>query len=140
MSGDEDLRIPAQKAVDFIEKEALAHPETVAEMPLLNDYLDTALADIRSGLDFVQNLEGAQSQVLWHNASSGTIDLQFAGETDWFALDFGDVGSPRTVDSSTLESAISQLSLIQNQGLTVEVTGDGTVDNAWKILLNRDNF
>ena len=128
-----------KKAVDFIEQEALAHPQTVAEMPLLNDYLDTALADIRAGLQFVEDLEGAQSQVLWHNAVSGTVLLQFDGDTESFQLDFGTPANPLTVDSSTLQNAISQLMLIQRDMLTVEVTGDGTVDSPWKVRFKDGN-
>ena len=91
-----------RKAVDFIEKEALAHPQTVAEMPLVNDYLDTALADIRAGLSFVQELESAQSQRLWHDAVAGQIELRFAGQKDSFTLDFGTVNNPLTITSTDL--------------------------------------
>ncbi len=122
-----------RKAVDFIENEALAHPQTVAEMPLVNEYLDTALSDIRAGLDFVQNLESAQSQQLWHNAAAGKIELRFAGEQDSFTLDFGTINSPLTVSASDLAQAIDGLSFTTHQGLSANVTGDGTAESPWTI-------
>ncbi|MDC0934714.1 DUF4347 domain-containing protein, partial [Pirellulales bacterium] len=122
-----------KSAVDFIEKEALAHPDTVAAMPLINEYLDTALADIRAALAFVKELQGSQSQTLWSDGHSGTVQLQFEGDDGQFMLDFGDGSSP--VTASDVKSAIDALSL----GYSVDVTGDGTADSPWKISFSLTN-
>ncbi len=121
-----------KSAVDFVETEALAHPDTIAAIPLLNDYLDTALADIRAGLAFVEELEGAQTQQLWHDADGGSIQLRFAGDTETFTLDI-DANGPMT--ASMLEAAIDNLANFSSASITSEVDGQGTVDQPWKIRL-----
>ncbi|MCH5378103.1 MAG: hypothetical protein JJ992_29450, partial [Planctomycetes bacterium] len=94
----------------------------------MNDYLDDALQIAREGLDFVDNLESAQTQKISHNGASGTVTLQFENDPDTFSFAFN-----ATADD--LKTAIEGLPSVANRSVpvTVQVTGTGTSDDPWVI-------
>ena len=120
-----------KSAVNFVEQQALSHPETVARIPLLNNYLDLALKETKAALAFVESLETAQTTQLWHNAASGKVTLQLEGDSETFDLDL-DAG---TVTAETLQDKIAALTSIATSetNLVVEVDGAGTESNPWKL-------
>ncbi|MCB1964814.1 MAG: hypothetical protein KDI64_01850, partial [Candidatus Accumulibacter sp.] len=121
-----------REAVDFVDKLAINNASTVAQIPLLNDYLDDALKKIRQGLDFVQALEAAQTQhlVLGGTATAGALGLIFDGhQSEPLSL------TAAELSAAGLQSAIAGLSWVANDADldAVDVAGSGTANDPFVI-------
>ncbi|MCR9295665.1 MAG: hypothetical protein NXI32_23345, partial [bacterium] len=108
-----------RNAVDFIDNLAISNASTVAEIPLVNDYLDTVLNDIRAALNFAEELEAAQTQQITHNAASGQAELRFEGQADSFFIDATDT-------AESLQQTIAGLMFVTENSAITEVTVDGS--------------
>ena len=110
----------------IIDDLAINNASTVAQMPLISDYLEDALSGIRAGLDFVDNLEAAQTQFISYDGTDSATSIYFDGhKSDSFQISTSDTaediqtriaGLQFVIDSASDETTANRISSVVVEG------------------------
>ncbi|MGK7957965.1 MAG: DUF4347 domain-containing protein, partial [Crocosphaera sp.] len=116
-----------ESGLNYVNDLVQSNPDTVAQIPLLNRYVDDTLTFAQEGIDAIRDLQ-RETQTIALDGTGGTFTLSFDGATTGL-LDYN-------ATANEIETALDNLTGLTTYtgGIDVTVTGSGTDQDPWKIV------